>query len=286
MPDPISRMARSWRLAQASWNVLRSETGLLVLPALSGITMMAVFAAFAAEALSSGMIGADAPSAHSLDLARWLPSLFVLYVAQYFVVFFFNTALVGAALQKLQGGNPGIGSALALAFSRIDKIFGYAVIAATVGLLIQALEQRLGIIGRLVVGAVGMTWTLATFLVVPILAAENLGPFEAIAESARLLKKSWGENLIGKTGISLVIALIAAPIMIVGISGGVALYQHGLEAVAIPLIAAAVASLIALMLVGAALSAIYQAAVYYYAVNGEPPADFDMVRHAFLPKRG
>ncbi len=42
------------------------------------------------------------------------------------------------------------------------------------------------------------------------------------------------------------------------------------------------------MAFGAALQAVYSAAVYYYAVIGEPPAGFDrdLIRGSFAPKPG
>ena len=81
----------------------------------------------------------------------------------YFVAIFFNTALVGAAMIRMDGGNPTLRDGLAIARSRVGRIFGYAVIAATVGLLLQALEQRVGWVGRFVIKLIGVTWTLATF---------------------------------------------------------------------------------------------------------------------------
>ncbi len=143
--------------------------------------------------------------------------LFAMYVAQYFVIIFFNTALVGAAMARLDGRDPTVRSALKVAASRIGPIFGYAVISATVGVLLRAFAERLGFIGRLVVAGVGVAWTVATFLVVPILAAEGIGPLAAIAKSGALLRKSWGENLIGNTGIALTMGLTGGVIGIFGI---------------------------------------------------------------------
>jgi hypothetical protein len=94
----------------------------------------------------------------------------------------------------------------------------YALIAATVGTLLRAIAERVGIIGRLIVGLVGVGWTVATALVVPILAAENVGPVEAIGRSVDLIKKSWGENIIGNAGIGIV---FGAVVCLVALTGGV-----------------------------------------------------------------
>jgi Family of unknown function (DUF6159) len=290
MTDPISRVERSWLLLRASWDVLRSDGDLLVLPAASAVATLVLMGGFAAEVISSGAYSDLTEAARAGDTARvlreWYPWAFMLYIAQYFIVIFFNTALVGAALERLNGGKPTVGSALSLAIRRIGPILGYAIISATIGMILKAVGERFGFIGRLIGAGVGIAWTLATFLVVPILAAEGLGPVDAIYKSSALLKKTWGENLIGNAGISLVLGLIAAAIAIVGIGGGVAAYQGGLKALAIPLLSLSIASLIVLLLLGAALTAAYTAAVYYYAVNGQPPADFgkNLIGSAFAPK--
>ena len=40
---------------------------------------------------------------------------------------------------------------------------------------LQALEQRAGIVGRIVIGLVGMAWALVTMLVLPVLVIEQVG---------------------------------------------------------------------------------------------------------------
>ena len=153
--------------------------------------------------------------------------LFCWYVVQYFVVIFFNTALVGAAIALLKGERPTVDLALELAVSRIGIILGYAVISATVGVLLNALARRLGLIGRLIEGALGLAWAAATFLVVPILAAEGIGPLRAIERSTALLRKTWGENLVGNAGITAVMSAISVATTAVGVGGGMLLFQNG-----------------------------------------------------------
>jgi len=193
----------------------------------------------------------------------------------YFVAFFFNTALVGAVLERLEGEDPTVGSALTLACQRVGPIFGYALISATIGLLMALIVDRVGgIIGRFLGVGIGFAWTVATFLVVPILAAEGVGPITAIEESAALLRKTWGENVIGNVGISLAMSVFGAAIMIFGFLSGLAASQHGYPEFVVPILVGAVFLLLASALVGAALRGIYAAAVYYYAVAGEPPWGF------------
>jgi hypothetical protein len=71
-------------------------------------------------------------------------------------------------------------------------------------------------IGQIVVGLVGMGWTLATCLVVPVLAARDVGPYEAVVERPAV-QKTWGESVIGQAGLSLAFGLIYLGVAICGL---------------------------------------------------------------------
>jgi hypothetical protein len=285
MPDFFTRAERSWQLVQASWNVLRSDRELLVLPAVSGVATAILGGGFLALAMGSGAIEALRAGPGPV-LGSFYAGIFVWYILQYFIVFFFNTALVAAALARLNGGDPTLKEALALAASRSGQIFGYAVISATVGVLLRAVAERLGLIGRIMEGVIGLAWTAATFLVVPVLVVEGVGPVAAIQRSASLLRRSWGENLIGNGSISLAMGLACGAIGFVGICGGTLAVHQGQQALGIFLYASAIAGVLAIALVGSALSAVYTASVYCYAALGEPPAGFDhgLIRGAFVDR--
>ncbi len=287
----MDRFTRSLQLAGASWQVLRSDRELLFLPLLSFVSMM--FVLYACVVLLQ-VAGIRLPAGHGSDAAQAMQSnpalyawLFVYYLVTYFVIFFFNTALVGAALERLNGGNPTVGSALALALQRIGPIFGYAVVSATVGVLMALVVERVaGILGRLVGAGLTMAWTIATFLVVPVMAAEGVGPVAAIEESAGLVRRTWGENLIGNVGISLAMSAIGGAIVFLGLACGLAADVRGYPGLAVPIMIATGLLFATSLLVGSALRGIYVAAVYYYAVAGKTPWGFDghVLQGAFAQK--
>jgi hypothetical protein len=283
----IEATARSWRLIKASLAVINSDGELLLLPLISGLATAVLAAGFIWLGVSSGTfaaIRAQGPGAGmSADFYVWLV---LFYIVQYFIVYFFNTALVGAALQRLDGEDPTLGSALGVAVRRIGPILGYAFLSATLGILLRIIAERLGFIGRIIEGSVGLAWTVATFLVVPVLAAEGIGPVEAIEKSAALLKKTWGENLIGSAGMSIVFSAIIAVAAVVFIGGGMMALQAGYETSAVVAFIVGGAIILGAILLAAALGAVYQAAVYDYAVAGRPPRGFDddLINGAFRAK--
>src|SRR5690349_15974807 len=138
----FDRLSRSWELVKSSWAVLQQDRELLVFPLISSIAMLAVIACFALPVI--GIYGFDglgrAFGGHT-TLAQYAAA-FLFYVVQYFVIFYFNAALVGAAMIRLDGGDPTVSDGLAIANSRLGSIFGYAMIAATVGMVLRMLQER------------------------------------------------------------------------------------------------------------------------------------------------
>ena len=267
------KFSRSWSLVKASATVLRSDKELLVFPLVSAIATLLVAASFIVPMFATGVFEhMDQGDPDRALLYLWS---FAFYFVQYIVIFFFNTALVGAAMIRLDGGDPTVADGLRIARSKIVPIIGYAAIAATVGMILRALEERAGFVGRIVIGLIGVAWSLATFMVVPVLVAQDVGPIAAVKESAGLLKRSWGENLIGNGGIGIAFGLITFAVMIVGIGLTVFGAANHVVPLAIAFGAMTVLAVILLALVQAALSGIYSAALYRYATSGQAPAGFD-----------
>ena len=277
-------IANSFALVKASANVLKQDKELLVFPLMSSIATVLVVASFIAPIF---MIGPElfAESEEPGYLAYSLGFLF--YVVQYTVIFFFNAALVGAALIRLDGGDPTVGDGLAIASKRLGSILGYAVIAATVGMILRFLQERAGFIGRIVTGLIGMAWTLTTYLTVPILVTKDIGPIDAVKESASMFKRTWGEQVVGNFGMGVAIFLMGLSwtlvscvliYLTVGVTGNVAL-----------MVMAAVVMVLGyvfLALFASALNGIYTAALYRYAMTGDT-GHFDarIMGNAFRPKK-
>ena len=100
---------------------------------------------------------------------------------------------------------------LALARQHIGKIFVWALITATVGMILRAIQERSGIVGRIVIGIVGIAWSVLTFFVVPVLLYEPVGVGESIKRSASIFRQRWGEQFIGNATIGLAIFIVVDP---------------------------------------------------------------------------
>ncbi len=274
-----TKLSNSWQLVKASARVLQADKELILFPLISGLALIAVTASFFVPLFVVGEGFED-----GTGILHYVV-FFVFYVVQYFVIFFFNSALVGAAMIRLEGGDPTVGDGLRIAWSHLGSIFGYAVIAATVGMILRSASEKAGSLGKFVIGLIGMAWNLATFLVVPILVTRKVGPIDALKESASILKKTWGEQIAGNAAIGLTfgvlffaLTLIAIPVFILAIPTG----QPVLIAAAVGFFALAY---ILLALLNASLSGIYSAALYRFATTGDSGQfDSQLLRNAFVPK--
>ena len=278
--------SRSWELVKASWRVLRSDKELLVFPIVSSLGVFLVTLVFALPLAGTGFFADSRNPGEGISLAGAIVG-FLFYVVAYSVIFFCNTALVSAALIRLDGGDPTLNDGFRSASERAGAILGYAVIAATVGTILNAISSRAGFIGQIVISIIGFAWNIATFLVVPILIVEKLGPIDAIKRSGQLLRQTWGEQLAGNFSIGTVFGLIAAAVIFLV---GVPLIMIGASSGSPALIIAAIVLIVAVALVVGVLSStlqgIFTAALYRYATEGSTGGFFDesLVKGAFKQK--
>lgn len=277
------RVSNSIALMKASANVLRLDKELMVFPLMSGVAAILVTASFIAPIFLVGpqIFGNGGQVSYSAYV--WG---FLFYLVQYFVIFFFNAGLVGAALIRLDGGDPTVSDGLAIASKRFGSILGYAAIAATVGMILRAIAERAGWLGRIVVGLIGMAWTLTTYLTVPVLVTKDIGPIDAVKESAAIFKRTWGEQVVGNFGMSAGVLLMALSWTAVSCALIFGAASLGSLYLALALGGVAVLGYIFLGLFASALQGIYTAALYRYAMTGDAGYfDEAILGKAFRPKK-
>lgn len=277
----MGKIGRSWELVKASWAVLQADKELIVFPVLSTIAATVVMVTFAVPMFLTGVFEHEFVRGGGIPFAGIFLG-FLFYTVQYTIIFYCNSALVGAAMIRLKGGDPSIGDGFRIANRHFASIVGYALLAATVGIILRNIARR-GFIGRIVASVFGLAWNIATFLAVPVLVVEGVGPIEAVKRSTQLLKKTWGEQLAGNLGIGAAFTLAFFGLLAL-FGGALALAITTDSApVIVGVVAVFVLAVVLMSLVGSALSAIYTAAVYRYATEGDAGGMFEaaLVRDAF-----
>lgn len=285
---PMTRLSRSWSLFTSSWRVIRSDKELVLLPAISAVVALLCVAPFLGGAFLASGASLSALADSDVDPgALSYVLLFLAYLIGAFVTIFFQSALILGANERLSGGNPTLSSALSGATSRIGHILQWAFVSATVSVVLNWIQDRAGFVGRIVVGMIGLAWTLVTFLVLPILVIEGVGVGDAFKRSAGAFKRTWGENVVGNAGISVVgVLAVLAGMLVLGPVAWVGV-DADMPVVVIGAIALFVVWVLVVSVVTTALTGVFQTALYRYAVVGEEPAGFthDQIAGAFRPKR-
>lgn len=265
----MGRIARGWQMTKMSLRVIRKDKELLLFPILSGIFTIALLASFVAGIFFT--FGFDFEEGANAWIMWGL--MVVFYFASFFITFFFNAAVIGCATMRLEGGNPTFSDGLRIAAQNAGRIFLWALVAATVGLIIRAIQQRVGFLGKMILGAIGVAWTIVTYFVVPVLIYEKVGPWQAVKRSASILKKTWGEALVGNLGLGAVFVLL-------GLLGIVVIVIGALIGSLTALIVALVAVIVYWVILGIVYSAaesVLVAALYRYATTGKVPEDMQEV---------
>lgn len=269
----FARIANGWELTKQSFYVLRMDKELLVFPLLSGIACLLVLASFALPLWFSGYVESLSHEERpSLNVLAYVV-LFAFYFANYFVIVFFNAALVACAVIRFKGGDPTVKDGLGAAMARLPQILGWALVAASVGVILQAIESRSEKVGAIVSSLLGMAWSIVTFFVVPVIVVEKAGPIKAIERSTAILRRAWGESLTANLGIGMITLLLNIPAILVLIAGFVLLGVSVVLGAAV--IALGVLGILAVSLVSSALNSIVLAALYLYGVTNQAPAAFD-----------
>jgi hypothetical protein len=267
----MQRFRNTWSLMKSSFAVLQAEKKLLIFPVISALVTLLILASFIFPTLvlDKGWIE-DGIISDSTQWYHYL-QLFGLYYACYFIMLFFNSATVASAVYVMRGGKPTIGGAINAVMSRLGPLAAWALIAATIGLILNIIENQSDKIGKIVTGLLGMSWTLVSFMVLPILIIENRGPVESLKTSISMLKSTWGEQILGHFSFGLIYFIMILPMFLVFF-----LLMNLGETAIILAIVFGVNYTLAAAAIQWVLQSIYMGALYMYARDHEIPDSFSV----------
>lgn len=281
----FTALRRSYYIFRESLSVLMKDTELLIFPLLSGIFTIIAFAGVVFGGYITGFFQKWAASGdHSLQgNLMGYAALFVWYFVSWFIVLFFNVAIIHCAKMRLDGGDPTVADGFRASMQHIGRIAAWALISASVGIILRIIAERAKFVGALMARILGAAWAIATYFIVPVMIFERRSLKDSVAQSTQLIKKTWGESLIAAGGVgafSMLLILPSFAMPIVGLLISMEAFLGGLLAMVI--------YWIGLAIVTSALGGIFRTALYLYASEGRSPEGFspDYVQHAFAPKGG
>jgi hypothetical protein len=273
----------SWKLTKTSFRLISEDRALLVFPVVAGLAILGV--------LFLALLGAFWLLPYYLSGNGGSPAVdllfVVLFVAVYFSISFISVyasaALVGAATLKLNGQQPTAADGWRVARSRLGRLTIWALITATVGLLIQVIASRVqGIAGLLISSIGGATWSIATYFMIPVLIFEDEGAWKSITRSSRLFVSTFGRTLVTNLVVGLLIGVGVVAALVLGVLGLLLLFG-GSTVLGLVLIVSGVAIAVVVGLIGAAAEGVLRAALYRYATTGK--IDRDLLPNAYRLSR-
>ncbi len=280
----FKKIENGWRLAKECWRVLQLDRELMLFPVMSTIACGLVLASFLVPLWTSGVLENSANNPELMSEPVMLAGYFAFYFVSYFVIIFFNSALVACAVIRFRGGDPTVADGLRAAMQRLPKILAWAAVSAVIGMILKAIEQRSGAIGRFIVGLFGAGWAIASYFAIPVLVIENAGPVDALKRSVSIIRKTWGEALTAEIGMSLLVFVAILPAILLFVFGAVTVPSSAVLGGAFIALGAVWA--FGVILAAATMDAILKAALYLYASDGKIPHNFDntIAETAFAPK--
>ncbi|HEV3203879.1 MAG TPA: DUF6159 family protein [Gemmataceae bacterium] len=282
----FERISNGFELARSSWQVLRREKQLIVFPILSGLGCLLVLISFAVPMVAFAPWDNWWDKQGNWDAPPWVYAVaFAFYFCNYFVIVFCNAALISCSLMSFNGQAPTINDGIQAAMSRLPQIFAWALVSATVGVVLKIIENAHEKAGYFISAILGTAWTIMTYFVVPVLVVEKVGPFQAIGRSVQILKKTWGESLVGHMRIGFFMFLLCLPGILVCVLGFLMLATNALMGAFI--LGLGLIYVVGCTVVSSALDVIFLSAVYQFAANQQVPAGFDahVLERAFEPKK-
>lgn len=240
----MRKLTRSWRIFRKSLTLIGKEKKLLIFPVLSACAMLLLFILIIAGVVGlvvlaggttpegveaafadSGTEGGN-PALNAIAFAIFaLVYLFCMTVANFCNVAFFSEIIRG-----LGGENVSVSRGFGYALYRLKAIFFWSLLASTIGIILSVLERRAGLVGRIVLKLIGVVWAVASVFAVPAIVCdpELANPFTALKRSASIIRRTWGETLIGFAGLHIItgigvflLFLAAIAVMaLVGAAGG------------------------------------------------------------------
>lgn len=287
---------RSWELTKISWSILEKDKELLAFPLMSMLGVLVISLLFGLPLMASGFLRAASGEGDASFFAYLvgIVIVFLYYLAISIVVTYSNAALTGAVFMRFDGKDPQLSDGFAIANNHLGAIVTFAAMNATVGVISLLIRDAgresknfvIRILADILASLVDAAWAIVTFLAVPVMVREGKGALEAVKRSGQLVSDTWGRQIVGSGGISVVFALIAlAAFIVLGLPLLLLAIATNSAFVMFLAIVVIVVILSGISLVGGALNSIYRVALYHYAHDQKVEFyEEEVLREAFVPK--
>ena len=279
-PAPAGPNPKGGTLVKAAWSALRADKELLSLPIVGGVaSLLGLLPLLVITIVMNAGSENDNSNPSGIIVAVAIVSAFLVAI----ITTFFAVALAAGAHERMNGGNPTMKSAMAVAWKRKKGVIGWALLATTVGLVLQAIKDKVKGGGAIIAMLGDLAWAVASFFAIPIIAANDVGPIEALKLSTSTMKKRWSSAArvqlrLGLYGLGLALLMVAGLFLVAMVAK-----VSTVLAVVVGVVLALV--LLAAMLVLNAVTSYARVALYRYASGMTTPGFADgMLQAAVVQK--
>ncbi len=196
------------------------------------------------------------------------------YFASLFVATFVNVAFYYELIQIYAGKPLSLVRGMRFAASRFGSILAWSIFAASVGVLIQIVSQRLSWLGRLTGLFGGIAWNIASVFTIPILVREGgYNPLQILRRSTVTVRRTWGDLVYGFFNLGFLPMLLCGFIFALSLSinrgSSVPLFRDGTPVLGFAILVAVSTAVVA-------LQSVFRCALYIYATEGVVPEPFTL----------
>ena len=288
--NPIKgKFSRSWEITKKTFAAMKEDKEILLFPILSSLFSIILFLIFVFPVVLSYVKDQEAAASSSMLYL----GIFAFYFITTFVAVFFNVGIVHIAKTRFEGGDATFMDGIRMGFKRFKQILGWALLSATIGLILNMLEnaarEKRGIgalLGRIAVSMLGMAWAIVSVFVVPAIVIKGYGPIDALKSSVQTIKKTWGESLIKFLGIGAVRTVFTIIGIVIFLVPGILFIVSAHLAVGIVFIGIFIIYITLLAIIFGAANAIFDTAFFLYADTGKVPKFYEKeeLSQAFVSK--
>lgn len=216
-------LRNQWEIMSQALALVQRHRKLLLLPLCNLLGIASVLALFATPLLipleSWDHASVKAALESWGDEGNRTVQMLILYVVILAMLTLINSAFYHAIIQAYNGGSVSIRQGFSLTLSKLPALLQWSLLAGLVGAFIRLLEDTVGGFARWVYALLGVSWSVASMFVLPVLLRESAfkSPPELLRISVRLIKQRWGEGL----GAVVSFRLMAALVLVGGTVAGV-----------------------------------------------------------------
>jgi hypothetical protein len=293
----VKAIKSTWKTLKDSLSIVGKYRSYSLYPLLSYVVLVLITFTVIIPLFES-VLGSD--QQNLLKRVLLCLTIYLAYGVQYFVITFYNVALLTGISARLDGGDPDLSVGMMRAVQRIGPIAIYTLVSATLGLLSLLARVLLNpIFGKVILPFIGnrlwvrwrqLSYSIPLLMAVPVIALEQPEPENIFERSGLLVKATWGARVKPAHSIELLALLVLLPILFLvatpTLRQGAA--EHNADLIRLGLSVMLIAISTYTQLSGL-VNAIFAFAAYRYATVRKSdvfPGDSSYAEHAFVkPKK-